>query len=100
MSGQPPAAAAKLDSSSRPRLPRHIKLRQDAGRNRTVVLAPERVFSPNPVAVEVLKLCDGQRSVDEIATELAKSYNAPVSQILADVLEMLRDLASKGVVVA
>jgi pyrroloquinoline quinone biosynthesis protein D len=85
---------------SRPRMPRHIKLRQDAGRNRTVVLAPERVFSPNPVAIEVLKLCDGERSVADIAAELAKAYEAPIELITKDVIAMLTDLAEKGVIQA
>ena len=89
-----------ITEQSRPRLPRHIKLRQDAGRNRTVVLAPERVFSPNPVAIEVLKLCDGERSVADIAAELAKAYEAPIELITKDVIAMLTDLAEKGVIQA
>src|SRR5688572_747741 len=49
------------------KMPRHIKLRHDAGRGRWIVLAPERVFNPDDTAVEVLKLLDGQRSVNAIA---------------------------------
>jgi len=89
---------ALITEHSRPRLPRHIKLRQDVGRNRTVVLAPERVFSPNPVAIEVLKLCDGQRSVADIAAELARAYDAPIAVITKDIVGMLTDLAEKGVI--
>lgn len=89
-----------VTEQSRPRMPRHIKLRRDAGRNRTVVLAPERVFSPNPVAIEVLKLCDGERSVAVIVGELAKAYDAPLELITKDVIAMLTDLAEKGVIQA
>ena len=41
-------------------------------RDRWLILAPERVFTPDAIAVAVLKLCDGQRSVADIAGELAK----------------------------
>jgi pyrroloquinoline quinone biosynthesis protein D len=93
-------AAPLITGESRPRMPRHIKLREDTGRNRTVVLAPERVFSPNPVAIEILKLCDGQRSVAGIASELAKAYDAPLERITKDIVAMLTDLAEKGVIEA
>ena len=58
-------------------MPRHVKLRHDAARDRWVILAPERVFTPDAIAVAVLKLCDGARSVETIAAELAQAYNAP-----------------------
>jgi len=48
----------------------------------------------------VLRLCDGARSVEAIATELAQTYNAPKERILADVTALLQELADKGVVAA
>jgi pyrroloquinoline quinone biosynthesis protein D len=93
-------ARVMIGASSKPALPRHIKLRHDVVRERWTVLAPERVFSPDPIAVAVLQLCNGQRTVDDIAGELARTYNAPKEQILADIVAMLQDLADKGVVTA
>ncbi len=87
-----------VDGTTKPILPRHIKLRHDAGRDAWVLLAPERVFSPDPIAVEVLKLCDGARTVTDIAKVLAGEFNAPEDQIRGDVIAMLQDLADKGVV--
>ena len=84
--------------ASKPALPAHIKLRHDAGRGRWHVLAPERVFEPDPIAIEILKRCDGAASVEEIAAELAKDYNAPLQEILADTISMLQELSDKGVV--
>ena len=84
--------------ASKPALPAHIKLRHDAGRCRWHVLAPERVFEPDPIAIEILKRCDGAASVEEIAAELAKDYNAPLQEILADTISMLQELSDKGVV--
>ena len=83
---------------TKPGLPNHIKLRHDAGRGRWHVLAPERVFEPDPIAVEILKRCDGQTSVQTIAEGFAKEYNSPLADILADTISMLQELADKGVV--
>ena len=95
-----PRVRATVEATTRPVIPPHIELRHDAGRGRWIMLAPERLFDPDEVAVEVLKLCDGQRTVADIADQLAKQYNAPVSEIAADVIEMLQDLADKRVVPA
>ena len=65
-----------------------------------LILAPERVFTPDAVAVAVLELCDGSRSVEAIANELAQGYNAPSERILADIVPLLQQLADKGVVTA
>ena len=89
-----------VNGDSRPVMPRHIKLRHDAGRGRWIILAPERVFDPDDIAVEVLKLCDGERTVSDIAAQLAKEYNAPENEIASDLIAMLQDLADKGVVKA
>jgi pyrroloquinoline quinone biosynthesis protein D len=89
-----------ITAASKPALPRHVRLRRDEARDRWTILAPERVFELDAIAVAVLQLCDGARSTDDIAGELARTYNAPKAQILADVVAMLQDLADKGVVQA
>jgi pyrroloquinoline quinone biosynthesis protein D len=89
-----------ISAGSKPALPRHVKLRHDKVRDAWTILAPERIFTPNAVAVAVLQLCDGERTVDEIADMLADSYKAPKETILADVISMLQGLADKGVVKA
>lgn len=100
MTAAPTPQRVIITAESRPALPRHIKLRHDAGRGRWVILAPERVFNPDDTAVSVLKLCDGARDVRAITEALAVEYNATADQILADVIEMLQDLSDKGVVKA
>jgi pyrroloquinoline quinone biosynthesis protein D len=95
-----PRTRTIITAASKPALPRHIKLRHDAGRGRWLILAPERVFDPDETAVSVLKLCDGQRSVSDISEQLAKEYNAAAADILGDVVVMLQDLSDKGVVKA
>ncbi|GAA0567569.1 pyrroloquinoline quinone biosynthesis peptide chaperone PqqD [Craurococcus roseus] len=87
-----------MDAAAVPRLARGARLREDAARGRWVVLAPERAFVPDDTALEVLKLVDGARSVGAIADTLAERFAAPREVIEADIIEMLRDLAERGVV--
>ena len=100
MNAEAPRKRVMVVPESKPGLPTHIKLRHDAGRGRWHVLAPERVFEPDPIAIEILKRCDGATTVEEIASELAKEYNAPLQEILADTISMLQELSDKGVVKA
>ena len=81
---------------TRPYMPPYLKLRHDARRGRWVLLAPERILTPDQTAVAVLKLCDGQRTVEDIAATLAQEYAAPGDVIQKDVLELLQGLADKG----
>ena len=85
-----------VSEESRPILPRHTKLRFDETRQVWVILAPERVLAPDEIAVEVLKLCDGVRSVGAMVDQLAAKYAAPREAIATDVIAMLQDLADKG----
>ncbi len=86
-----------ITGDCRPSLPRFVKMRHDAGRGRWIILAPERVFNPDEIAVAVLQKCDGERSVSDIADSLADEYKAPAHLILKDIIDMLQDLADKGV---
>ena len=85
-----------VSEASRPVLPRHAKLKFDETRQVWVILAPERVLAPDEIAVEVLKQCDGVRSVAELVDGLAEKYAAPREAISTDVIAMLQDLADKG----
>ncbi len=85
-----------VSEASRPVLPRHAKLKFDETRKVWVILAPERVLAPDEIAVEVLQLCDGVRSVGQMADALAAKYAAERVAILTDVIAMLQELADKG----
>ena len=85
-----------VSETSRPILPRHAKLKFDETRQRWVILAPERVLAPDDIAVEVLQLCDGARSVEQMIDRLAEKYAADRGAIGTDVIAMLQDLADKG----
>jgi len=85
-----------VSEASRPRLPRHARLKFDETRQVWVILAPERVLAPDQIAVEVLQLCDGERSVADMVDQLAAKYAAEREAIASDVIAMLQDLADKG----
>lgn len=87
-----------IDGASRPRLSRGVRLREDAARGCTVILAPERVLNPSPTAIEILRRCDGERDVAAIVGELAVIYSADETRIGADVQALLGDLAARGIV--
>jgi pyrroloquinoline quinone biosynthesis protein D len=85
-----------VSPASRPALPRHARLKFDETRQRWVILAPERVLAPDEIAVEILQLCDGVRSVEQMIDHLAAKYAADREAIGTDVIAMLQDLADKG----
>jgi pyrroloquinoline quinone biosynthesis protein D len=89
-----------MEGASIPRLGRGMRLREDTARGRWVVMGPERMFVPDDIALEVLRLVDGARSVDAMVDDLAARFAAPRGEIMTDVVAMLDDLAAKGVVVA
>jgi pyrroloquinoline quinone biosynthesis protein D len=86
-----------IEESSVPRFPRGTRFRFDATRQAWVILAPERLIMPDEIAVEVLKLVDGARSVSVIADDLAARFAAPRDEVLGDVLSLLQELADDTV---
>ena len=89
--------SAALDPDTRPRLMRGVRLREDPARG-FILLAPERVLTANPTAVEVLKRCDGERTVSQIVDELVVAFSADRGRVVADVEALLADLAAKRMV--
>jgi pyrroloquinoline quinone biosynthesis protein D len=85
-----------IETATRPKLPRHVRLQHDVVRGRWVLLAPERIISVDEVAVDILRLCDGERTLARVADELAAMYDAPVAEILIDITSLLQGLADRG----
>ncbi len=84
-----------VSEESAPLLPGHIKLHHDKARDRWVLLAPERLLEPDEVALNILRLCNGQSTVAQISDDLARTYDAPIEQIRNDIIFLLQDLADK-----
>lgn len=81
-----------------PSFRRGVKFRFDTVRNAWVLLAPEKLFMPDEIGVEILKLVDGTRSIDAIVDDLAARFDAPRDMIANDVVAALEDLSSRGAV--
>ena len=82
---------------TRPRLVTGARLRYDEVREEHLLLIPEGVVRLNPTAAEVLELCDGERSLDDIVGALSARYEG--ADLHDDVLELVGALAQKGLVV-
>ena len=80
---------------ARPRLPRGVRLVHNEAQGGWVLLAPERVFKADAIAVEILKRCTGEATFAGIVDELATAYKAPRERIAADVAGLQRGLADK-----
>lgn len=79
--------------AERPRLAKRARFRYDPTRESHVLLLPERVIMLSESAAEILELCDGKRSVDEIKAELRGRY--PNAELDADVDEFLEEARSR-----
>ena len=86
----------KIDEDVVPKFPKHVRFKFNEPRKEWVILAPERLVKLDDIAVEILKLVDGEKSVRVISKELSKKFNAPENAILTDVKEMLQNLSDKG----
>jgi pyrroloquinoline quinone biosynthesis protein D len=82
---------------TRPRLVTGARLRYDDVREEHVLLVPEGVVRLNPTAAEVLELCDGERSLDDIVGALSARYDG--ADVRADVLELVDALTQRGLVI-
>ncbi|MFL5040751.1 MAG: pyrroloquinoline quinone biosynthesis peptide chaperone PqqD [Xanthobacteraceae bacterium] len=92
MNDTPPAA---ISSEAKPKLPRGVRLTHNEAQGGWVLLAPERVFKADAIAVEILKRCTGEATFAAIVDDLAATFAAPRERILADVTVLLRSLADK-----
>ena len=88
-------APAAIAADARPKLPRGVRLVHNEAQGGWVLLAPERVFKADAIAVEIIKRCTGEATFADIVDDLAKTYSAPRERILADVTALLRGLADK-----
>ena len=89
---EPPPSIAP---DARPKLPRGVRLVHSEAQGGWVLLAPERVFKADPIAVEIVKRCTGETTFAAIVDDLASAFKAPRERILADVTTLLRGLADK-----
>jgi pyrroloquinoline quinone biosynthesis protein D len=96
MTARPPTdPAATIAAQARPRLPRGVRLVESKPHGGWVLLAPERVFKADAIAVEIIKRCTGDATLDDIVDDLVRAYAAPRERVRADTAALLRGLADK-----
>lgn len=89
----------RLSDQARPSLARGVRLRVDRISGQTLLLRPEQGFELRGSALEVIRLCDGQRTLAEIVEVLAtRAADTPRPVIASDVRRLLDDLRGRGVI--
>jgi pyrroloquinoline quinone biosynthesis protein D len=82
---------------NRPRLVDGARLQYDDVREEHLLLIPEGAVRLNETAARVLELCDGERSIDEIAAAISQRYAG--ADVADDVCELLGGMGERGLVV-
>lgn len=90
-------ASSPGPSMTRPRLVTGARLRYDEVREEHLLLVPEGAVRLNATAAEVLGLCDGERSLQDIVGELSARYGG--SDVSDDVRGLLDAMTQRGLVV-
>ncbi len=88
---------ARGRSMTRPRLVTGARLRYDEVREEHLLLVPEGAVRLNPTAAEVLELCDGERSLEEIVGVLSERYDG--ADLGDDVRGLVDAMAERGLLV-
>ena len=91
------AEAPTIGEASVPHLPRGVRWKFDKPRDQWVLLAPERIFVLDEIALEIVKCCDGEAPVSAIVDDLSARSGAPRDTVAKDVVTLLQDFADKGV---
>lgn len=77
-----------------PKLNRLFRLQYEEAQKTHVLLYPEGMVKLNQSASEILLLCDGTRTVNDIVATLEKKFNA--SGLEADVRSMLEEASRRN----
>jgi pyrroloquinoline quinone biosynthesis protein D len=84
-----------ITTATIPALWRLARIEFDQVRQQRVLLYPEGVVLLNDTGAAILELCDGQRSIADIAAVLGERYQCDVTP---DVLEYLSQLVERELV--
>ena len=83
---------SSLSGSTRPRIGAGFRLQWEPVQNCHVLLYPEGMVKLNASAGEIMKRCDGERSIKAIATDIEQTH--ALQGLEADVLSFV-ELAGK-----
>jgi coenzyme PQQ biosynthesis protein PqqD len=85
-----------ISLDSRPRLASKARLRRDRRTERLMILFPEKGLELSATAADIVRLCDGRRTVAEMIVRLLETYST-VDPCLVEreVLGFLNSLAER-----
>jgi len=85
----------------RPQLSPKARLRWDNVEKRHMLVFPEAALMLNETAAAILKLCDGERSLEQIVDALAQQFVGADRKMIADeVTDLLTRLRTRGLLEA
>ena len=85
----------------KPRLSPKARLRWDNVEKRHMLVFPEAALLLNETAAAILKLCDGERTVEQVIDTLAQQFVGADRKMIADeVTELLARLRTRGLLEA
>ena len=86
-----------IPPDAKPTLAAKARLRFDQTSGGYLLLYPERGLALNATAASILKLCDGELTVDGMVEKLRGEYlDRSAEELRRDVLEFLEEMASRG----
>ncbi len=85
-----------IDAAFVPKLARKVRLKFDRHEQKHMLVYPERGLVLNDSAAAIAEKCDGTRSIQVIAEELAAEHGAPAEEIQKDVVAFVEDLFGKN----
>ena len=85
-------SAMTIDGAIKPRIGTGFRLQWEPAQECHVLLYPEGMVKLNQSAGEILKRCDGVRSLDEIVRDLEAAFNA---QELSKDVQAFVEIAAK-----
>lgn len=88
-----------IDIHSKVALAPGVRLQMDSTSGDPVLLYPEGVTVLNPTAHDIVTRCDGATSLDTIITALEIEYDAPRNELAEGVLECVRELETRKLIV-
>lgn len=92
-------AVPEIGGDARPRLGPHVRMRPDRATGGYVLLGPETVVVLNQTGHAVLRLCDGERTVDQIVAALVAGFDgADRATVATQVRDYLQRLAGRNLV--
>ena len=88
-----------IPPEAKPALAPKARLRFDRTSGGYLLLYPERGLALNATAANILKLCDGELTVDGIVEKLQGEYlDRSGEELRRDVLEFLEEMVKRGLV--